>query len=137
VRDDAFSIWSDTPPQQSIDSLPDWHLKGGCYHTHTSYIDQRVILSLHTNILDSSQSALSFIIGSDIDRSAFKARSSEPRKMISIYAHHNDLRSSAQLAISVLDRRKRLTSDRMHGQRTNAYKSVRGFRLTVSYSAKT
>jgi hypothetical protein len=81
-----------------------------------SYIDQRVILSLHANILDSRQSALSFMIGSDSDRSVFKARSSEPRKAINNYAHHDDLQSFAQLAISVPDRRKGLTFDRTHGQ---------------------
>jgi hypothetical protein len=97
---------------------------------HTAYIDQRVILSLHANILDSSQSALSFMIGSNSDRSAFKVRSSEPRKAISVYAHHDDLWSFAQLAISVPDRRKGLTFDRTQGQRTNAYKSGRGSWLT-------
>jgi hypothetical protein len=66
------------------------------------------------------------MIGSNNDWLAFKARSPEPRKAISVYAHHDDMRSSAELAISVPDRRKGLTSDRTHGQRTNAYKSVRG-----------
>jgi hypothetical protein len=101
-----------------------------------AYIDQRIILSLHANILDSRQSTLSFMIGSNSDRSAFKARSPEPRNAISVYAHHDDLRSFAQLEISVLDRRKGLTSDRTHDQRTNAYKSARGSRSTVAYSAK-
>jgi hypothetical protein len=91
-----------------------------------AYIDQRVILSLHANILDFRQSALSFMIGSNNDRSAFKAWSPEPRKVISVYAHHDDLWSFAQLAISVPDRRKGLTSDHKHDQRTNAYKSIRG-----------
>jgi hypothetical protein len=95
-----------------------------------AYIDQRVILSLHANILDSRQSALSFMIGSNNDRSTFKAQSPEPRKAISVYAHHDDLRSFAQLAISVPDRRKGLSSDRTHGQRTNAYKSAMGSWLT-------
>jgi hypothetical protein len=104
---------------------------------HTAYINYRVILSLHANILDSRQSALSFIIGLNNDRSAFKARSQEPRKAISVYAHHDNLQSFAQLAISVPDRRKRLTSDRRHGQQTNTYKSARGSRSVVPYSAKT
>jgi hypothetical protein len=91
-----------------------------------AYIDQRDILSLHANILDFRQSALSFMVGSNSDQSAFKARSPEPHKAISVYVHHDDLRSFAQLAISVPDRRKGLTSDRTHVQQTNAYKSVRG-----------
>jgi hypothetical protein len=65
------------------------------------------------------------MIGSNSDRSAFKAWSSEPRKAISVYAHHDDLQSFAQLAISVPDQRKGLTSDCTHGQRTNTHKSVR------------
>jgi hypothetical protein len=65
------------------------------------------------------------MIGSNSDRSAFKARSSEPHKTKSVYVHQEDLRSFAQLAISVPDRCKGLTSDRTHDQRTNAYKSVR------------
>jgi hypothetical protein len=93
---------------------------------HTAYIDQRVILSLHANILDFRQSALSFMIGLNSDRSAFKVWSPEPCKAISVYAHHDDLWSFAQLAISVPDQRTGLTSDHMHSQRTNAYKSVRG-----------
>jgi hypothetical protein len=97
---------------------------------HTAYIDQRVILSLHANILDSRQSILSLMIESNSDRSAFKARSSELRNAISVYAHHDDLQSFSQLAISVPDRRKGLTSDRTHGQWTNAYKSDRGSWLT-------
>jgi hypothetical protein len=97
---------------------------------HTTYIDQRIILSLHANTLDSRQSALSFMIESNNDRSAFKLRSPEPRKTISVYAHHGDLWNFAQLAISVPDRCKRLTSDRTHGQRTNAYKLARGSWLT-------
>jgi hypothetical protein len=95
-----------------------------------TYIDQRVVLSLHANILDFKQSALSFIIESNSDRSAFKARSPEPRKAISVYAHHDDPRSFAQLAINIPDRRKGLTSDRTNGQQTNAYKSARGSWLT-------
>jgi hypothetical protein len=95
-----------------------------------TYIDQRVILSLHANILDSKQSALSFMIGSNSDRSAFKVRSPEPRKAISVYAHHDNLWSFAQLSISVPDRRKGLTSDRTHDHWTNAYKSARGSWLT-------
>jgi hypothetical protein len=78
-----------------------------------------------TNILDSRQSALSFMIRSNSDRSAFKTRSPESRKTISIYAHHDDLWSFTQLAISVLNWRKGLTSDRTHNQWTNAYKSAR------------
>jgi hypothetical protein len=83
---------------------------------HMAYIDQRVILSLHANILDFRQFALSFMIGSNNDRSAFKARSLEPRKVISVYAHHDNLQTFAQLAISVSDQRKGLTSDHMHDQ---------------------
>jgi hypothetical protein len=71
------------------------------------------------------------MIGSNSDRSAFKARSLKLRKAISVYAHHNDMRSFAQLAISISDRRKGLTSDRTHDQRTNAYKSVRGLLIDV------
>jgi hypothetical protein len=97
---------------------------------HTAYIDQRVILSLHVNILDSRQSVLSFMIDSNSDRSAFKARSPEPRKAIIVYVHHDSLWSFAQLAISIPDRRKRLTSDCTHGQRTNAYKSATDSWLT-------
>jgi hypothetical protein len=95
-----------------------------------AYIDQWVILSLHAIILDSRQSALNFIIGSNSDRSAFKAWFPEPRNAISVYAHHDDMRDFAQLAISVHDQRKGLTADRMHGQRTNVYKSARGSWLT-------
>jgi hypothetical protein len=80
-----------------------------------TYIDQRIILSLLANILDFRQSALSFMIRSNSDRSAFKVRSPEPHKAISVYVHHDDLRSFVQLAISVPDRRKRLTSDHTHG----------------------
>jgi hypothetical protein len=95
-----------------------------------TYIDQRVILCLHANILDFRQSTLSFMIRSNSDRSAFKARSPEPRKAISVYAHHDDLRNFAQLTISIPDQRNGLTSDRTHDQRTNAYKSARGSWLT-------
>jgi hypothetical protein len=77
------------------------------------YVDLRVILILHANILYFSQSALSFMIGLNSDRSAFKAWSLEPRKAISVYAYHNDLWSFAQLAISVPDWRNGLISDRM------------------------
>jgi hypothetical protein len=66
------------------------------------------------------------MIGSNSDRSAFNARSPEPHKAISVYAHHDDLRSFAQLVISVPDRRKSLTSDHTHGQWTNVHKSARG-----------
>jgi hypothetical protein len=113
-------------PNLASVSLPDRRLKGGCYRTHTTYIEQWVILSLHANILDSRQSALSFMIGSNNDRSTFKVRSPEPHKAISIYAHQDDMWSFAQLAISIPDRHKGLTFNRMHGQRTNAYKSARG-----------
>jgi hypothetical protein len=51
-------------------------------------------------------------------------------KAINVYAHHDDMRNFTQLAISVPDRCKGLTSDRTHNQRTNAYKSVRGSSLT-------
>jgi hypothetical protein len=81
-----------------------------------TYIDQQVILSLYANILDFRQSALSFMIGSNIDQSTFKARSLKRRKAISVYVHHDDLRSFAQLAISILDRRKGLTFDCTHSQ---------------------
>jgi hypothetical protein len=70
------------------------------------------------------------MIGSNSDRSAFKARSLKQRKTISVYAHHDDLWSFSQLAISVPDQRKGLTSDRTHDQRTNTYKSARTFWLT-------
>jgi hypothetical protein len=43
----------------------------------------------------------------------------EPHKAISIFAHHDDPRSFAQIEISVLDRREGLTSNRTHGQQTN------------------
>jgi hypothetical protein len=102
----------------------------GRYWTHTTYIEQWVILSLHANILNFRQSGLSFMIESNNDRSAFKVRSPEPRKAISVYAYHDDMWSFAQLAISVPDWRKGLTSDRTYGQRTNAHKSVRGSWLT-------
>jgi hypothetical protein len=87
--------------------------------------------------LISWQSTLNFLIRSINDQSAFKAQSSETRKAISISAHHNDLRSFAQIAISVPDRHKGLTFYRTHGQCTNAYKSVRDSRLmslTISYT---
>jgi hypothetical protein len=127
VRDNVFLILSDAPPQLSIwQSFWSTHKRW----THMAYIDPRVILSLHANILDSRQSALSFMIGSNSDRSAFKAWSSEPCKAISVYAHHDDLRSFAQLATSVTDRRKGLTSNCTHSQWTNTYKSVRGSWLT-------
>jgi hypothetical protein len=51
-------------------------------------------------------------------------------KVINVYAHHDDMRNFTQLAISVPDRRKGLTFDRTHNQRTNVYKSVRGSSLT-------
>jgi hypothetical protein len=73
-------------------------------------------------MFDFRQSALSFMIGSNSDRSVFKARPPEPRKTINVYAHHDDLWSFAQLAISVPDWRKGLISDRTRGQRTNTYK---------------
>jgi hypothetical protein len=117
-------------PSQASDSFPDRRLKGGRYRTHTVYIEQWVILSLHANILDFRQSTLNFMIGSNSDRSAFKVRSPKLCKAIIIYAHHDDLRSFAQLSISIPDWRKRLTSDRTHGQWTNAYKSARDSWLT-------
>jgi hypothetical protein len=95
-----------------------------------TYIEQRVILSLHANILDFWQSALSFIIGSNSDRSAFKAWSPKSCKTTTGYAHHDNLWSFAQLAIRVSDRRKGLTSDHTHGQRINTYKSVNDSWLT-------
>jgi hypothetical protein len=67
----------------------------------------------------------------------FKARSLEPRKAISILAYHDDLRSFAQIAISIPNWCKGLTSDHMHGQRTNAYKSIKDSQLTsltISYT---
>jgi hypothetical protein len=70
------------------------------------------------------------MIGSNSDWSAFKVWSPEPCKAINIYAHHDDLRMFAQLAISVPNRCKWLTSDCTHGQWTNTYKLVRGFWLT-------
>jgi hypothetical protein len=85
----------------------------------------------------SGQSALSFMIGSVSNRLAFKALSLEPRKAISISAHHDDPRSFAQIEINILDQHKGLTFDRMHSQRTNTYKSARGSRLiplTISYT---
>jgi hypothetical protein len=66
------------------------------------------------------------MIGSSSDWSAFRAWSPKPRKVISVYAHHDDLWSFAQLAISVPNRCNGLTSDRTHDQRTNTYKSARG-----------
>jgi hypothetical protein len=77
------------------------------------------------------------LIGSINDRSAFKAGSPKPRKTISVYAHHDDLRSFIQVAISVPDQRKGFTFNHTHSQQTNAYKSVRSFRLmslTISYT---
>jgi hypothetical protein len=52
-RDDAFLIWSDTSPHLSIGQPPDQCQKGKRCQTHTACIDQRIILSLHANILDS------------------------------------------------------------------------------------
>jgi hypothetical protein len=78
------------------------------------------------------------MIGSISDQSAFKARSPELCKVISISVHHDDLRSFAQIEISVSGRRKGLSFDRTHDQRTNAYKSGRGSRLTsltISYNS--
>jgi hypothetical protein len=65
------------------------------------------------------------MIGSNNDRSSFKAWSPETSKAIRVYTHHDDLWSFAQLAISVPDQHKGFTSDRMHSQQTNVYKSVR------------
>jgi hypothetical protein len=53
---------------------------------------------------------------------SFQSVIPEPRKAINVYAHHDNLRSFAQLAISVPDRRNGLTSDCTHSQPTNAYK---------------
>jgi hypothetical protein len=77
------------------------------------------------------------MIESISDRSAFKTQSLEPRKAISVSAHHDDLQSFAPIAINIPDGRKGLTSDRTHGQRTNMDKLVRGSRLTpltISYT---
>jgi hypothetical protein len=95
-----------------------------------TYTDQWVILSLYANILNFRQSILSFMIGSNNDWSTFKVRSLELRKAISVYAHHDNLWSFVQLAISVPDRRKGLNSDRTNGQWTNVYKSIRASWLT-------
>jgi hypothetical protein len=72
------------------------------------------------------QSALSSTFGSDNDRLTFKAWPLESRKAMSISMHQDDLRGCTQLAISIPDWRKGLTSDRTHDQQTNAYKKARG-----------
>jgi hypothetical protein len=84
-----------------------------------------------------SERDLATDLRSDSTPIAIKAGSSEPRKTISVSANHDDLRSFAQLAISVPNWYKGLNSDNMHGQRSNEYKSSRGFRwtsLTISYT---
>jgi hypothetical protein len=76
------------------------------------------------------------MIGSISDLLAFKAWSPELCEVISISAHHGDFQSFAQIAISVPDRRKWLTSDGTHGQWTNAQTSARGSwlaSLIISY----
>jgi hypothetical protein len=65
---------------------------------------------------------LSFMIGSDSDRSAFKVRPLGPHRAMSIFAHYDNLQGCADLAISVPDWCKELTSDHMYGQWINAYK---------------
>jgi hypothetical protein len=49
-RDDAFMIWSDALPQLSIGQPPDRRQKGKRCQTHTTSIDQQIILS-HVQIL--------------------------------------------------------------------------------------
>jgi hypothetical protein len=44
-RDGAFLIWSDPLPQLSIGQPPDWRQKGKRCQTHTTCIDQRIILA--------------------------------------------------------------------------------------------
>jgi hypothetical protein len=56
------------------------------------------------------------MIGSISDRSVFKERSLKPRKAISVSAHHDDLQSFVQLAISVPDWHNELTFNLKHGQ---------------------
>jgi hypothetical protein len=51
-RDDAFPIWSDALSQQSIEQPPDRRQKGKCYQTHTTSIDQRIILPYVQILLD-------------------------------------------------------------------------------------
>jgi hypothetical protein len=88
----------------------------------------------------SGQFILNFMIKSISNRSTFKTWSPKLCKAISVSAYHDDLWSFAQIAISVLDRRKGFTFDRTHSQRTNAYKSAKGFRwtsLTISYTRST
>jgi hypothetical protein len=68
------------------------------------------------------QSALRSMIESNNNRSAFKARPLGPHKVMSISTHYDDLWGYTQLAISVPDWCKGLTSDHTYSQRTNAYK---------------
>jgi hypothetical protein len=49
------------------------------------------------------QSALSFTIGSNNDQLDFKALPLGPCKAMNIYAHYDDVRSFAQIEISVQD----------------------------------
>jgi hypothetical protein len=65
------------------------------------------------------------MIRSDSNWLAFQAWPLGRHKAMSISAHYDDLWSFAQIAISILNWRKRLTSDRTHGQRTYVYKKRR------------
>jgi hypothetical protein len=68
---------------------------------------------------------------------SFQSTIPKSRKAISVSTHHDDLWSFAQLAISIPDRRKELTFDRTHDQRTDVYKSTKGSRLMsliISYT---
>jgi hypothetical protein len=67
----------------------------------------------------SGQSALSFMIGSIINRLALKVWSPVPLKTISVSALRDDQWSFVQITISVSDQRKGLTFDHTYGQRTN------------------
>jgi hypothetical protein len=135
-RGGAFLIWSDALPQLSIGQPPDRCQKvKHCQTIQLVSISESYWLTCkYSWIL--GQSALSFMIRSISDRSAFKAWSPEPCKKISVSTHYDDLRSFAQIAISIPDWHKGLTFDRTYGQHTNVHKSARGFRwtsLTISY----
>jgi hypothetical protein len=56
---------------------------------------------------------------------------------MNIYAHYDDVRSFAQIEISVQDRCKELTSDRTYDHESTCKKSARGSQLmplTISYT---
>jgi hypothetical protein len=62
-RDGVFQIWSDALPQLSIEQPPNRRQKGKRCQTHTTCINQQIILLTCKYYWISGQSALSFMIG--------------------------------------------------------------------------